>query len=60
MTNPRTLHFLTVVEVALLLKISTKTVRRRIKGGDLHAHLIGGQLRISEEDLTAYLAQTRK
>ncbi len=60
MTNSRIPHFFTVIEVARLLQISSKTVRRRIQCGELHAHRIGGQLRISEEDLAAFLARMRR
>ena len=44
-----------VADVAVLLGVSTRTVRRLIAGGDLLAHRIGRSLRISEADLNAYL-----
>lgn len=50
---------LSIQAVADLLGVSTKTVRRLIAGGDLAAHRIGGSLRISEEDLRAYLSRCR-
>lgn len=50
----------TVAEVAKQLSISTKTVRRWLQGGQLHAHRLGRQLRLSEEDLVAFLARCRK
>lgn len=50
---------LSIQAVAELLGVSTKTVRRLIAGGDLAAHRIGGSLRISEEDLRAYLSRCR-
>jgi len=46
-------RLLTIPEVADYLKISTKTVRRWIDRGDLHAYRVGRQLRIAEEDLSA-------
>lgn len=45
-------RLLTIPEVADYLKISTKTVRRWIGRGDLHAYRVGRQLRIAEEDLS--------
>ena len=50
---------LSVQAVADLLGVSTKTVRRLFARGDLKPHRIGGSLRISEEDLRAYLAHCR-
>ena len=50
---------LSVSVVAELLGVSTKTVRRLITRGDLKAHRIGSGLRISEEDLRAYVARCR-
>jgi excisionase family DNA binding protein len=55
MTDPETppeptLH--TVAEVAARLKVSTKTVRRRIKDGTIRTVSIGGRLtRISSDEL---------
>jgi len=48
-----------IAEVAALLGVSTRTVRRLIAGGDLLAHRIGRSLRISEADLSAFLARAR-
>ena len=57
---PQLPRLLTISEVAVRLRICTKTVRRWIDGGDLHAYRIGRQLRVSEEDLSAFMAQTRR
>ena len=46
-----------VADVAAFLGVSTRTVRRLIAGGDLLAHRIGRSLRISEADLSVYLAR---
>ena len=46
-----------VADVAAFLGVSTRTVRRLIAGGDLAVHRIGRSLRISEADLSAYLAR---
>ena len=53
-------RMLGVAAVATLLKISTKTVRRWIQRGELRVHDLGRQLRISEDDLAAFLNQRRR
>ena len=52
-------RFLTIAEVAELLQVCTRTVRRWIKSGVLPAHRIGGVVRIAEADLLAFLALRR-
>ena len=52
-------RLLTIPEVAAHLKISTKTVRRWIERGELHAYRVGRQLRIAEEDLSTCPAYRR-
>ena len=54
------LRLLTVNEVAELLQVSSKTVRRWIERQELHTHRLGRQLRVAEEDLAAFLGQRRK
>jgi len=50
---------LTVAEVASAMRVSTMTVYRLIKGGDLPAIRVGKHFRIRETDLNGYLdAQT--
>jgi excisionase family DNA binding protein len=51
---------LDVSDTSLRLGVSTKTVRRLIADGSLHAHRIGRSVRVSEEDLRAYLSSTRE
>jgi excisionase family DNA binding protein len=46
--------------VAKKLSVSTKTIRRWIERGELHVHRLGRQIRISEEDLVAFLASHRR
>jgi excisionase family DNA binding protein len=58
-STPRGPRFLAVCDVADLLKVSTKTVRRWIERGHLHVHKIGRQHRVSEEDLNIFLNNTR-
>ena len=48
-----------IAKVAAQLDISVKTVRREIQRGELPVHRIGGQVRISEWDLAAYIAHRR-
>jgi excisionase family DNA binding protein len=51
--------FFTVAKVADRLQVSTRTVRRWIASGELKAHKLGGVVRISDEDLRAFLALRR-
>lgn len=48
-------RFLTVAEVAELLRVSTMTVYRLIKSGELPAARIGKSYRVREDDIDAYL-----
>ncbi len=52
-TNAR---FLTVQEVADLMRVSSMTVYRLIKAGDLPAVRVGRSFRVSDTDVDAYLA----
>ena len=49
-------RFLTVQEVADLLRVSTMTVYRLIKNGELPAARIGKSFRVREDDLDAFIA----
>jgi excisionase family DNA binding protein len=51
--------FFTVGQVADLLEVSTRTVRRWISTELLVTHQIGGVVRIAEHDLRVFLAQHR-
>ncbi len=51
--------FYTVVDLAKLLKVCTKTVLRWVKRGDLLAHRFNGRIRVSEADLQAFLRRHR-
>jgi excisionase family DNA binding protein len=55
-TTPR---FLTITDISALMSVSTKTVRRWIERGELHAHRIGNLLRISQDDFSAFVAVRR-
>ena len=49
-------RFLTVQEVAEVLRVSTMTVYRLIKAGELPAVRVGRSFRVSEPDVDAYLS----
>lgn len=49
-------RFLTVQEVADLMRVSSMTVYRLIKAGDLPAVRVGRSFRVSEADVDTYLA----
>jgi excisionase family DNA binding protein len=52
--------FLTISQVAERLNVTTRTVRRWIKKGDLPVHRFGGVVRIAERDLLAFIALRRQ
>ncbi len=49
-------RFLTVQEVADLMRVSSMTVYRLIKAADLPAVRVGRSFRVAESDVDAYLA----
>lgn len=49
-------RFMTVAEVAQLMRVSTMTVYRLIKAGDLPATRVGKSYRITEAHVDDYLA----
>ena len=51
---------MTIGQTAEVLQVSTKTIRRWIKNGDLIAHRLGGQWRISETDLQSFIRMRRE
>jgi excisionase family DNA binding protein len=60
MTKPtRVPRMLAVADIAEVTRVSTRTVRRWIDSGDLRVHRLGRQVRVSEEDLAAFLNQRR-
>lgn len=44
-------RFYSIKEVAHFLSVSTRTIRRWIKSGELRARQLGGVVRISHDDL---------
>lgn len=51
-------RFLTVAEVAAQLRVSTMTVYRLLKAGQLASVRVGRSYRVREEDVDRYLAST--
>jgi len=51
---------LTVEQVAQRCSVSTRTTRRWIEAGALRAYRLGSLVRVSEEDLAAFLAAHRE
>jgi excisionase family DNA binding protein len=49
-------RFLTVQEVATLMRVSSMTVYRLIKAGELASVRVGKSYRVREDDVDAYLA----
>ena len=56
---PATTEFLTIVEVAQLMAVNPRTVRRWIKSGRLVAHRARRVVRIARADLDAFLSEHR-
>ncbi|GAB2656484.1 helix-turn-helix domain-containing protein [Saccharopolyspora gloriosae] len=48
-------QFLTVAEVARLMRVSKMTVYRLVHAGDLPAARVGRSFRVAENDVHAYL-----
>jgi len=53
-------EYLTITQFAQEVMVSTRTIRRWLAGGELHAHQIGRLWRISREDANAFMAVCRK
>lgn len=49
-------RFMTVAEVATLMRVSTMTVYRLIKAGDIPSVRVGKSYRIREDDVDRFLA----
>ena len=52
-------EFLTVAEIAALLKVNQMTVRSWIARGELPAHRLGRRVRIRRSDFDSFLERTR-
>jgi excisionase family DNA binding protein len=51
-------RFLTVAEVASMMRVSTMTVYRLIKAGALPATRVGKSYRLTDEDVDRYLTRS--
>ncbi|MCG9969876.1 helix-turn-helix domain-containing protein [Pelotomaculum terephthalicicum JT] len=51
---------LTVLEVAIILRVSKATVYRMIQRGQLKAHRIGGSIRIKQVDIDDLFSDEKK
>ena len=59
LTPRRSGQLWTVEQVAERCSVSPRTTRRWIQAGELRAHRLGHLVRVSEEDLAAFLAAHR-
>jgi excisionase family DNA binding protein len=59
MTAKQVMRFLTVAEIAEVLAVSQRSVRRWIASEELLAHRFGCQVRISEIDFRAFISGRR-
>lgn len=50
------MQFMTVAEVAALMRVSTMTVYRLIKAGDIPAVRVGKSYRLREDDVDQFLS----
>ena len=55
---PDKARFLTPAEVADMLRVSTMTVYRLIKSGDLPSTRVGKSYRLAEDDVDRYLSRS--
>ena len=58
--SAQSLRFYTIADVAEMLDLSVRTVRRAVARGDLAVHRIGAAVRIAEADLKVFLALHRQ
>lgn len=50
--------FLTIAEVAAVMRVSKMTVYRLVHGGDLPAVRVGRSFRVSEKDVNEYIQKS--
>jgi excisionase family DNA binding protein len=55
--RPARVQYLTVAEVAGTLRVSTMTVYRLIKSGELRAVRVGRSYRLAEDEVDRFLAR---
>ena len=51
-------RFLTIAEVAAMMRVSKMTVYRLVHGGELPAVRVGRSFRVTEEDVNEYLRKS--
>ena len=56
---PRAVQFLTVAEVAAIMRVSKMTVYRLVHGGEMAAVRVGRSFRVPEPAVREYLADAR-
>lgn len=59
-SSPQLPSFLTIAMLADRMGFCQKTIRRWIEAGDLRAHRLGRQIRVSEEDAVTFVASRRR
>ena len=59
MSAQSAMRFFTITEIADMLVVSARSVRRWIAAGELFAYKFGRQVRISESDLRAFIERRR-
>jgi excisionase family DNA binding protein len=59
MNTKSPMRFYTIAQVADLLAVSPRSVRRWVASEELLAHKFGRQVRISETDLRAFIERRR-
>lgn len=52
------MRFLTIAEVAAVMRVSKMTVYRLVHSGELPAVRVGRSFRVSEKDVNAYLQKS--
>lgn len=50
---------MTIEEVAEILRVSTRTVRRLCKAGAIECYYIGSQIRITKQNFEKYLNENK-
>lgn len=59
-TRAKLMPMLSLQQFANLVGVSTKTVGRWVKSGDLRIHRLGRQLRVAEDDARSFIALRRR
>ena len=57
-SNVSDVKFLTIAEVAAVMRVSKMTVYRLVHGGELPAVRVGRSFRVSEKDVNTYIERS--